>query len=139
MHQQIKSKNYVWGLLGLIYSNIVLGEEILDLKEEGVETHVEALKSEVPMLHEIVDEGESQSSMVRNGEHQDLLFIKSDNLIDHLVSSGSTPFTQSETFNMLVLPLNRDAKLKEVLDKQKKEWLDRLIEEYLHRFPNNKQ
>ena len=131
-------KNYLWGVLGLIWSNYALSEKSIDFEEADIVSQVELVSSEIFGASEALEEREPQSWIVRNGEHQDLLFIKSDNLMDHLVSSGSTPFTQSETFNMLALPLNRDVKLKEGLDKQKKEWLDSLIEEYLHRFSNDK-
>ncbi|AIL13385.1 hypothetical protein IM40_07570 [Candidatus Paracaedimonas acanthamoebae] len=132
MHQQTKRKNYLWALLGLSYSSIVLGEKKLDLKEEEFEIHAEVSTVEVPMAHDIIDEKELQSSMLPR-KPQDFLFVKSDNLMDHLVSSGSTPFTQSEMLGMTVSATNLDTKSKEALDRQK-EWLAKLIEAYLQQF-----
>jgi len=132
MHQQIKRKNYLWGVLGLIYSSTVLGEKDLDLKEEGFQPHAEVSTIEVPIERDIVDERELQVSGFQNAGSQDLL-IKSDNLRDHLVSSGGTPFPQFEMLSMTVPVSNLEVK-KEASDRQK-EWLAKLIEGYLQRFP----
>lgn len=134
MHQLIKRINYLWALLGLGYSTIVLGEKDLDLKEEEFHPHVEIPSAEFSRVQDVVDERELQSTMVRNKENQDFLFIKSDNLMDHLVSSGGTPFTQFDIVSITASASSLDTKSKEAFNRQK-EWLNKLIEAYLQRFP----
>ncbi len=131
-------KYYIWGLLSLIYSNVVLSEKDFDLKEEEIKTPGEISAKEVSGRgEEIVYEGDLELSGSKNEgmnqKTQDLLFIKSDNLMEHFVSSGGTPFMQAEIFGMTVSTPGLDAKAREDSKKQQ-EWLAKLIEDYLQRF-----
>ncbi len=139
MKQLIKKENYFWALLGLFCNSDVWAEKKLELEEKELDPQAEFLATETSPINEIADEREIESTIVRTGETQNLLFIGSENIPDHLLSSGGTPFTQFETFTGVSFSLNNDQKLKEALEKQKKELLDRLIEKYLQRFSYHKE
>ncbi|OJX11731.1 MAG: hypothetical protein BGO77_06445 [Caedibacter sp. 37-49] len=139
MEQLIKKTNYFWILLALFFSNNVLGEKILDLEEKETDSQAEFLATETHVINEIADEREVELSSLRNGETQNLLFMRSENISDHLLSSGGTPFTQFESFMSVNFLLNNEQKLKDASEKQKKELLDRLIEKYLQRFPSHNE
>lgn len=139
MGQQTRIRYYICGALSLIYSDVVLSEKTFDLKEEDVKTSGEVSTKEVSGgLEDIVYEKDlgllGSRNEKANEKTQDLLFTKSDNLMDHFVSSGGTPFTPSEIFGITVSTSGFDAKARED-SKREQEWLAKLIEAYLQRFP----
>ncbi|MBN9413383.1 MAG: hypothetical protein J0H12_05625 [Candidatus Paracaedimonas acanthamoebae] len=131
MYQKISKRNYLWVLLGMLYNNTVFG-----VKEEQSEIYAESSIPGTPMVQDVVvEERELESSMnsLNKEPQRDVLFIESDHLMEHLVSSGGTPFSQSEMLGMTVSASNLDIKSKEALVQQK-DWLAKLIEEYLQHF-----
>lgn len=131
MYQKISKRNYLWVLLGMLYNNTVLG-----IGEEESEIHAEISIPGTPIVQDVAVEErelESSTSSWNQEPQEDVLFIESDHLMEHMVSSGGTPFSQSEMLGMTISASNLDIKSKEALVQQK-DWLAKLIEEYLQHF-----